>query len=315
MRFGAVVAGGLAALVAGAVTYGYISDRGREATPTISPPSGAAFSDEQALADGPSRGLFSPDGRRVAVLDDTAVAQAEGGKLRPITPPAGRVVDFAWMPDSASVLVAEGPIPTGQVSVVDLAGKVKGTARLDPSIGFGSGYGMSVDSRGARAAVIAVERDAIGGRERTDLAVIDLTTGAVSVLATPELNERQPVFVDDETIVFLEGDESNAERVMLVDIASQKRVPLPGTRNPVALLGVTDDGRVVVGVPRGDAAAVVAVETDGSARADLVVLEPGQRPVAVDPQARRLLVASDVEIRTPTGGAGTVSRLRAVDVK
>lgn len=317
MRFAAVVAGGVAAVVVGAVAFGYVSDRDRRREPVLAPPSGAAFNEDRALAEGPSRGSFSVDGRSVAVLDRGAVALAQKGALKPVSPAGGRVVDFAWMPDSASLLVAEGPIPTGQVSVIDLTGKVIGTARLSPSIGFGSGYGMSVDSRGVKAAVITVERDAIGGSESRDLAIIDLTTGKVTRFATPDLDERQPVFVDDETVAVLETggpDPAEGRRVVALDLASGTRAPLD-TRSPLNVLGATDAGEVVVSErTSADRERVVAVKAAAPKRTTLAALATAQRAVAADPQARRLLVATDAEVPSASGGSTTVVQLRAVDI-
>lgn len=310
MRFGAVAAAGVAALVIGAVAYGYLSDGGaRTPQARLVPPSGAAFGADAALAVGPNRGQFSPDGRQVAVLDRASVALATHGALKSFTPSGGRIVDFAWMPDSASVLVEEGPVPTGQVSVLRLDGTVKGTARLNPSIGFGSGHGMSVDSRGARAAVIAVDRDPIGGRERTDLAVIELATGAVTRFATADEDERTPFFVDDDTVAVFASAAGGRGSVVLVDLVAKARRVVP-TREATALVGATTDGLLVI----AEGASLVAVEEDGTHRQRLLGLAAGERAVASDPQARRMLVASDVERPAVAGGTDTVTQLRAVDV-
>lgn len=309
MRFGAVVAGGVAAVVIGAVGFAAISDRGSDATPSLSPPSGPAFDEDKALPVGPSEGSFSPDGRRVAVLDNASVALASRGKLRRVTA-SNRIVDFAWMPNSDSVLVAEGPIPTGQVSVVTLDGKVKGTARLNPSIGFGTGYGMSVDATGTSAAVIAVDRDPIGGRERTDLAIINLTTGAVKRFATPEQDEQGPVFVDDDTIAL-----SANGNAVIVDVATGTRRSMPNQSGVARVLGATDAGHVVLAESGVVGEQVVSVALDGSARKSLATLGVGERAVASDPRPLRILVVSQVDIESAAGGTVAVARLRAVDVE
>ena len=316
MRFGAVVAGGVAAVVVGAVAFGYISNRSGERDPVLAPPSGAAFNEDRALAKGPNRGSFSVDGRSVAVIDRGAVALAQGGALKAVSPPGGRVVDFAWMPNSQAVLVAEGPIPTGQVTVIDFAGKVVGTARLNPSIAFGSGYGMSVDSRGVNAAVIAVDRDAIGGNERRDLAVIELTTGKVTRLPTPDLDERQPVFIDDNTVAVLETADiegGGVARVVAVDLGSGTRTPLD-SRATLKVIGATDDGEVVVSERTADnRERVVTLTLAAAKRKVLATLPIGQRAVAADPQARRVLVATNVNVASASGTI-IVTQLRAVDI-
>lgn len=151
-----------------------------------------------------SRAVLDPAGGRLAVITGDGLAVAEAGRLRRVTAPGSRVVDAAWFPNGTTLLVAEGPVPTGGLAVVDVDGRVRGTVPLAPSLGFGAGYGMAVLPGGKRAVVTAVERPVLQPEQR-HLALVDLETGATSALTDPGgPDESGPVPLDDGRIAFTE---------------------------------------------------------------------------------------------------------------
>lgn len=232
---------------------------------------------------------ISPDGGRVLVVEAGQVVVV-GVDNADVVMRAGRsVVDAAWMPDGERVLVVEGPIPTGQILTLDMNGEVDGVASLSPSVGFGDGHGLAVDSRGVRAAVIVTTRDAIGGRAHTDLAVVELQTGRVRSYPTAERQELRPVFVDDDFVAVASYGESGTERLDFVDLGTGTVSPGEGiTGGPFVR---TVGGEVVVARQDGGGGTrLVAVDALGGAERSLYVARPGRRVVAVDAQVTRCLV-------------------------
>ncbi len=232
---------------------------------------------------------LSPDGSRLAVVEGGAVVVVGLHDAKIVTRAGQAVVDAAWMPDSRRVLLLEGPTPTGQVTVIDMAGKVVGVATLAPSVGFGDGAGAAVDNRGARAAVITVTRDAIGGQRHNDLAIIDLPTGAVRTYPTPSRDQARPLFIDDDLVAVSSIGSTGPARLDFVDLAT----------------GAVDAGRPVVDGPfvstlRGEAVVarlgangatrLLAVDPQHGAERDLHVTKPHRRVVAVDIQLTRAIV-------------------------
>lgn len=243
---------------------------------------------------------LSPDGGRLLAVQDGQVQVVRLGDASTVMRAGRNVVDAAWMPDGERVLTLEGPIPTGQVVTLDMNGEVDGVATLSPSVGFGDGSGVDVDSRGVRAAAITTTRDAIGGRTRTDLAVVELQTGTVRVYATPDRDEHRPLFVDDDYVAVVSQAATGPPRLDFVDLTTGAvRAGGPVSAGPFAR---TLAGEVVVA--RGGAGGVtrlVAVDAvDGAARR-LHETGPGRRVVAVDAQITRCIVR--------VGGADGVARL------
>jgi hypothetical protein len=231
---------------------------------------------------------LSPDGGRILVVEDGTVTVVGLNDAKIVMRTGSNIVDAAWMPDGKRVFVLEGPIPTGQVATLDMAGHLDGVAKLKAPLGFGNGDGVAVDDRGTRAAVITVTRDAIGGAAHTDLATIDLQSGAVRVYATPR-NEARPLFVDDDLVAVASQGETGPARLDLVDLTT----------------GEVDAGRPVIAGPYGltfgeevivarraaqGAYRLIAVGTDDSAERTLHVTKPHRQVVAVNAQATRCLV-------------------------
>ena len=142
---------------------------------------------------------LSPDNTRVALVENGSVTVVRTKDGSRVMSAGNNVVDAAWMPDGTRVIVVEGPIPTGEIAAVDMDGRAVGIAALKPSIEFGDGFGLAVNSDGTHVTAIAVTRDAIGGAVHTDVADINLQTGVTRVFRTPA-EERTSIWVTDDAI-------------------------------------------------------------------------------------------------------------------
>lgn len=202
----------------------------------------APFGDGNEIDAGATGAVLSGSGRLALVTDD-GLGLAEDGEVRPVTEPGSRVVDVAWFGNGATLLVAEGPVPTGGLAVVDADGTVRGTVPLTPSIGFGSGYGMAVGPGGRRAVVTAVDRPALGTEER-HLAFVDLETGATRPLTEPGASPQEvgPFFLDEHRVAFTEIAADGSRRPLVLDLrdGSTQEVapagPVVGVAGTVVLL-------------------------------------------------------------------------------
>jgi hypothetical protein len=232
---------------------------------------------------------MSPDSTRVLVVEAGQVVVV-GIDDAEIVARAGRnIVDAAWMPDGERVLVVEGPIPTGQILTLDMNGEVDGVAQLAPSISFGDGNGIAVDSRGTKAAVIATTREAVGGRVHSDLATVELQTGKVRVYSTPDRNEFNPLFVDDDFVAVASEGERGAARLAFVDLGTA------GVTAGRPIIGGpfvrTVGGEVVVARRASHGATrLLAVDAQTGDEREVHVTKPHRRVVAVDRQVTRCLV-------------------------
>jgi hypothetical protein len=244
------------------------------------------FGDGDTVA-GAYRAVLSPDGDRLGVLSDDGLARVARNQLVPITEQGANVVDAAWFPNSATVLVAEGPAATGQVAVLDVAGDghVRGSIRLDPPVGFGQGYGMSVAPGGRKAVATAVERPALEPEHRY-LVAIDLETGATRALTDAGgPDESEPVHLTEERVAFVERTAGQV-RTRTLDLAT-------GAVEDVA------DGAAVVGAADG-----VPVVVDGAGR-----LRAGDRALGAVP-AGTTVAGVDVRERTAVVVESTPSGAR-----
>lgn len=285
MRFVRAVAVSLVVLVLFAIGFARLTDNDRPAI--VRPRLGRALSGLSITT--ATKVRLSPDGGRVLVVEAGQVVVV-GLHDADIVMRAGRnVVDAAWMPDGERVLVVEGPIPTAQVTTLDMNGEVDGVQTLSPSVGFGDGNGVAVDSRGTKAAVIATTRDAIGGRVHGDLAVIELQTGKVRVYATPDRDEVYPLFVDDDLVALRSEAATGATRLDLVELATGAvTVGRPMTGGPFVR---TVGGEVVV-ARRGakGATRLVGVDTQTGKERQIHVTKSRSSVVAVDLRVTRCLV-------------------------
>jgi hypothetical protein len=231
---------------------------------------------------------LSPDGRRILVVADGSATVVGLHDAKIVMRTGDNVVDGAWMPDGKRVLVVEGPIPTGQISTLDMTGHVDGVARLDPSIGFGSGDGVAVNADGTRAAVIAVTREDLGGAEHADLAVVELQTGKVRVYPTAR-DEARPFFVDDDVVAVTSEAATGPARLDVVNLATgDVHAGRPVIDGPYAR---TFGGEVVVARRAAQGAyRLIAVNADTGAERTLHVTKPHRHVVAVNAEVTRCLV-------------------------
>jgi len=259
------------------------------------------FGSTDDLPAGPSRAAFSPDGGRLAVIDSGQVRLAEDGTLRSITREGGNVVDVAWFRSADVLLVAEGPIPTGGVAIVEAGGKVRGSIPLDPSITFGGGYGMALLPGNRKAIVTAVERDALGTTERRHLVEVDLESGKTRAL---EVDGTGPHVVGEDGILYTGA--KNA--VSYHDLSDAKSQPVAQGGRAIGVLR----NRWLTYV-RGDEVLARAIEPGGSMGREeaVVTLPPGTDAVAVDPTGAAVLV---VGIERTTDGA-SIPRLQRVAIR
>lgn len=271
----------------------------------------AAFDKKGAVAPGNDRALFSPDGSRLALLGLHGVGLAENGQYKAVTANGSNAVDGAWMPDSRSMLIAEGPALMERLSVLNLDGSVKGSVGLQIPFSAGAGSGMAVDSRGVRAVMVSELRDSIGGRRRLDLVLVDLLTGQVRKLTdTPDADEAWPLFADDNRVIFGRTEAGGPSAVFELDLATLATRRLSPVDEEARPVGVIRSGLVYAGGNPGGGVTVWFQRT-GAARQRLAGIPAGSIVWSVDPGATRV-VASVVTI-TPAGER--LSILRAVTLQ
>ena len=262
----AVVAIAVIGLVVGAVWLLLGRDAGAPSVAGLRPNARSPFDEEGALVPGPSRALYSRDGARVAVIHAGRVDLAVEGRLRPITSPGGNVVDAAWFTDGATMLLAEGPIPTGSLAVVSVDGVVRGAVGLDRAgLGFGTGHGMSVAPDNRRAALTAVTRRPLQ-REERHIVEVDLVTGAVRDLTLPgDEDEFAPRYLASGALVYSTPARKIAGVVFGRDVIHVRAGRLETATGDA--LGTLPEGAEVVDVaPAGDRAIVVVDDGSGQPR-------------------------------------------------
>lgn len=229
---------------------------------------------------------FSPDGSRLAVIGPDGLGLAVEGRVRPITARGSKVVDFAWFGAGTTLLVAEGPEPTGGLAVVDIDGKVRGTIPLNPSVGFGSGHGMTIEPGGKRAVVTAVAREPVGGLETRTLTLVDLTTGQT----TPLFEGERPFFLDDGRLLYtIEGERPS---VAISELAAGASTEIVETTSRSA--GVVAGGYAAYTSP--GSVSVINLE-DPSGRSVLGKLPGGTSIVALHPSGRQAVVVGGGSMR------------------
>lgn len=275
----------VAVLVLG-IVYFFVSREESTGVEGLAPAGDQPFGSGDTL-DGARRGIFSDTGGRLAVVRDDGLALAQRGQFVPVTARGSNVVDAAWFRNGATLLVAEGPVPTGALAVVDIDGKIRGSIPLTPSVGFGAGHGMTVAPGGRQAVVTAVDRPVLDQEQRR-LVVVDLETGATRDLTAPGgPDELRPFYLDKERVAFTESSADGTPRALIVDVATGEveeiaaSASVAGTiDDEVVLLDLrgrlvrpTDPERVLATVPRGSA--LSALDPSGGAA---VVAETVDRP-------------------------------------
>jgi hypothetical protein len=267
------------------------------------PIEGDVFAADGTIAPGPFRGGWSPDGGHLLTISAQGVGEARRGRVRLLTAPGSRAVDAAWFPGSNAVLVAEGPVPTGELAVLGLDGRSLGRVPLNPSFGVGTGRGMTIDRAGQRAVVTLVDRDPFRPTTRTDLALVDMKTGADHPLVpTADTDEDRPFFIGPDTVAFTSKPASGGPAtVVSLDIdTGSLRVLSPKGEDAVGI-GAIDDGAWVAYT---SGSTLWAVPSTGGTPFRLARVPSGAAVVAVHPDGDEALV-----VEPEPGGASRLRRL------
>lgn len=301
-RPGRVVAlvGALTVIVA---AVAYVVSRGDEdpLAVQLGGAAGAAFDQRGSLAPAIRRALFSPDGARLAVISDTGIGVARGGQVQLITPPGATAVDAAWMPNSAALVVAEGPAVISRLTVVALDGSTTGVATLDAPFSVGDGNGLAVDGRGGFAVAATETRDPVGGRRHHDLVIVDLTSGHVVPLTqTPGADETWPVFVDATHVLFARTTTGGRPTVVERDLTTGSERTLSAGDEAARPIGTLRTGEPVIagGLP-GKPITVWAVAINGR-RIRLGQVGAGDTVWSVDPAGTRAVATRGSIVRAVT---------------
>lgn len=295
-----LLGGAAVAAVVLAVVFLFVSRDDVDRVQGLAPAGERPFGSGDTL-DGAVRGIYSDDGTKLAVISGDGLGLAERGEIRPVTASGSKVVDVAWFRNGATLLVAEGPIPTGGLVVVDLDGTVRGTVPLEPSVGFGSGHGMSVAPGGRSAVVTAVDRPALGREERR-LVAVDLETGATRDLtAAGGPDEYRPFHLDGNRVAFTEQTGDAARRALVIDFTTGE---VEEVAAGAAVVGVIDDDIVLQDTRRR---LVLASAHDRV----LATVPPRTALTGVRPTGGEAVVATTVEA---TDG-GRTGRLRRIELR
>ena len=294
------------AIVAGTVLY-VTRTTHQPAAVQVGGAASGSFDKHGQLATNAERALFSPDGTRLAVVSSDGIGIGDGGTVRLVTPEGSSAVDAAWMPDSTSLLVAEGPAVADRLTVLHLDGSTKGVAKLDAPFSVGEGNGIAVDERGTRAVATSETRDPIGGRRHFGLMLVELTTGKVTPLSTDaNVDEAWPVFAADN-VLFARRTSTGRWQVNVLNLTSKTRAAMSPADEDAFPVGVLRTGQPVYASSRpGRAVSVWAVRDDGS-RVRMAEFPSGTRVWTVEPGGTRAVV-SEAEVV----GGQPVTVVRAV---
>ena len=155
-----------------------------------------------------TRGIFSPDGRTIAVIGTDRRLVGRVGllaqeKVRWITSPSWFVDDVAWLPGSRRMIVAYRPSPTAtetsRMAIIDLDGAREFVTRLVTPLRLTAG--MAVSPNGKIVLIAASRYDDLAFH--TDIFRASLTTGVLKDLTnTPNMNERAPSFFSNSGIAY-----------------------------------------------------------------------------------------------------------------
>ncbi len=295
--------GVLIAVAVMAVVYLGVASRADEPGVVGLAPAGDRPFGEGEVLSGARRGLLNGDGTRLAVLTEEGLGLAQRGKIVPITEQGSHVVDAAWFGNGATLLVAEGPVPTGGLAVVDSNGKVRGSIPLAPSVGFGTGHGMTVAPGGRQAVVTAVERPALEA-EQHFLVAVDLETGATRPLTdVGGPDESGPLYLDKTHVAYTEHSADGTTAVAIIDLDDADSAPRQVSEPGLTLVGAVN-GEALVQDEQGR---IVVARQPGRT---LAKVPEGAAVTSIDGLGSSAVVSEVVD--TPTGGR--TGRLRRIDL-
>ena len=183
------------------------------------------------------RGLISPDGRKVAFWgvdphSNVAVGVARKGKPVAVSPPSLKASDFAWMPDSASLLVSYHVGTHDEFAVFRLDGtKVRDILpQTELRNDFENGIGIRPDGKVALVAAMPTGAGAKAAR----LVELDLTSGkTTNVTTSSDLSEDFPSYIDEHQVVYVSGklnSPGNPPQLKLLDLSTGQTRTLSKTR-------------------------------------------------------------------------------------
>jgi hypothetical protein len=226
------------ALLAGVAASYLALSRNPKPRVSLSAPVQPFFDGGGRLSPGAFAAAYSPDGSRLAVRSADGIGLADRGAVKAVTPRGSNVVDFAWLPGGDRLLVAEGPIPTGQLDALALNGRSAGTVKLLPSFSVGSGYGLAVDSTARHAVASRARADQLSGVVHLDLVEVDLQSGVVRELTPdPDAQSSRPFYIDD-THVLYQREQGNHTAAAVLDLVTLARRDLTGPNIEARPVGV-----------------------------------------------------------------------------
>ena len=228
---------------------------------------------------------FSPNARHLLVRQENGLALARQGKIVPLGPRTTSIAAAAWFPNSANVLVAEGPARTGQLTVLDLQGKSAGIVKLEPDVTFGTGAALAVLPGGRRAVAVTSERDPLNGSEQRRLTSIDLATGKTTPIESSEPGPPLLPIGGEQIALTMDGEECAGR----IDLSGPGLCVLPGR-----LIGISRSRFYAV-----TEGAVWTSGTSGQGRARLtgVIERDGLTILGLGPGGRSVLLRDKTGLR------------------
>lgn len=225
---------------------------------------------------------FSPDGKKIAFLSNRDgktnlyVLPLSGGEAEKLTDAKTSVSNFAWAPNGESIAFVMSDAPTEAeekdkkgkndwyfmdenykqnrlytVSLSQLDDKQKPKiTQLTKEYRNVNDFSWAPDSKKIVYAHSVSSK--VGDVSYSDIAIVELATGAVSVVANTPANESSPKFgLDGTLIAFVSSENPNSwsgrDFVKVFSIAGNKTIELNATPDDqVTLLGWQPDGQAVI---------------------------------------------------------------------
>jgi hypothetical protein len=161
------------------------------------------------LANGVDQLELSPDGRRLALLEYGEdgfypVLLVEGRTTRPLTPDGVHVHAFAWLTDT-ELLVAHERGDLDRLTVFDTEGERVRDIELERPLRVTGGMAVSPDRTTLALGAVPPGDQAFEGDPQ--ILTFDLATGRLlGEWQDPTRERRDPTFVDEERLVFVDQD-------------------------------------------------------------------------------------------------------------